>query len=147
MRSEMEKQAVQHGVPIESLPGCGSFVQTKLQVKVHGGPHFSLRVNGKTARTFKGPNAFKNLEAKLLHYQTVDRGANQRTLNQYHTHLSTLTTDPIIQTKISKTERIHILQSLLPPVKAEKEHGAWFNGWRDVKRTGSKGGGITECCV
>ncbi len=137
-RFEMEKQAVQHGVPIKSLSGCGSFIQTKLQVKVHKGSHFSLRVNGKTAHTFKGSEAFTDLETQLLHYQTEDRGANQRTLNQYHTHLLTLTTDPITQTKISQTERIHILQSLLPPVKAEKEHGACFNGWRYAKIAGSK---------
>jgi hypothetical protein len=28
---------------------------------------------------------------------------------------------------------------MLPPVKTEKEHGAWFRGWRSAKATGSKG--------
>jgi hypothetical protein len=28
---------------------------------------------------------------------------------------------------------------MLPPVKTEKEHGRWFNGWRSAKAAGSKG--------
>ena len=28
---------------------------------------------------------------------------------------------------------------MIPPVKAEKEHGMWFKGWRSAKMTGSKG--------
>ena len=138
-RFEMEKQAVQQGVPIESLPSCSPFVQTQLQVEVHGSRHFSLRVNGKTAHTFTGTQAFSDLETRLSRYRTADQGANQRTLNEHHTHLSTLTTAPITQTRISQTERTHLIKGMLPPVKAEKEHGAWFKGWRQAKMTGSKG--------
>ena len=133
MRFEMEKQAVQHGVAIESLPGCAPFVQTQLQVEVRGSRHFSLRVNGKTAHTFTGSDAFFQLDAKLSHYRTRDQGANQNTLNQHHTQLLTLTTVSITQTRVSQTDRTHILQGMLPPVKAEQEHGAWFKGWRHAK--------------
>jgi len=139
IRFEMEKQVVEQGVAIEVLPGCGSFVQTQLQVEARGNHHFSLRVNGKTAHTFTGSNAFTNLETQLSDYRTTDRGANQRTLSQHHTNLATLTTEPITQVRFSQTERVHILRGMLPSVKAEKEHGAWFNGWRQAKMAGSNG--------
>ncbi|QVL55809.1 MAG: hypothetical protein KFB95_00980 [Simkaniaceae bacterium] len=138
-RFEMEKQAVQQGVPIESLPSCSPFVQTQLQVEVHGSRHFSLRVNGKTAHTFTGAKAFTQLDDKLSQYRTSDRGANQRTLNQHQTQLSSLTNTPITQTKPTPSERSRLIGEMLPPVKTEKEHGAWFRGWRSAKATGSKG--------
>ena len=31
------------------------------------------------------------------------------------------------------------MNEMLPSVKTEKEHGAWFRGWRSAKATGSKG--------
>ncbi|QVL55048.1 MAG: hypothetical protein KFB95_06950 [Simkaniaceae bacterium] len=136
---EMEKQAVQHGVAIESLPECGAFVQTQLQVKVHGDRHFSLLINGKTAHTFTGAKAFTQLDDKLSQYRTSNRGANQRTLNQHQTQLSSLTNTPITQTKPTPSERSRLIGEMLPPVKTEKEHGAWFRGWRTAKATGSKG--------
>ena len=137
-RFEMEKQAVQQGVPIESLPSCSPFVQTQLQVEVHGSRHFSLRVNGKTAHTFTGAKAFTQLDDKLSDYRTADRGANQSTLNQHQTNLSSLTNTPITQTKPTPSERSRLIGEMLPPVKTEKEHGAWFRGWRSAKATGSK---------
>ncbi|QVL55882.1 MAG: EndoU domain-containing protein [Simkaniaceae bacterium] len=136
---EMEKQAVQHGVAIESLPECGPFVQTQLQVKVHGDRHFSLLINGKTAHTFKGKDAFTQLDSKLSDYRRADRGANQSTLNQHQAQLSTLTGAPITQTKLTPSERSHLMNDMLPFVKTEKEHGRWFRGWRSAKATGSKG--------
>jgi hypothetical protein len=139
IRFEMEKQAVQHGIAIESIPQCAPFVQTELQVEVRGRRHFSLRVNGKTAHTFKGSTAFVDLEDRLSHYRTTDRGANQRTLNQYQTQLSTLTGTPIIQTRTKSSTRSRLIKEMLPPVKKEKEHGLWFTGWRSAKATGSKG--------
>ena len=135
----MEKQAVQHRVAIESLPKCGAFVQTQLQVDVRGSRHFSLRVNGKTAHTFKGSTAFVNLENRLSHYRTTDRGANQRALNEHQTQLSTLTNAPITQTRPIPSEINALMHGMLPPVKTEKEHGFWFKGWRSAKMTGSKG--------
>ena len=138
MRFEMEKQAVQQGASIESLPKSGPFVQTPLQVEAHGSRHFSLRVNDKT-HTFTGKDAFTQLDAKLSHYRTADRGANQRTLNQHQTQLSSLTNAPITQTKPTPSERSLLMDGMLPPVKTEKEHGAWFRGWRSAQATGSKG--------
>jgi hypothetical protein len=139
IRFEMEKQAVQHGVAIESIPQCAPFVQTELQVEVRGRRHFSLRVNGKTAHTFKGSTAFADLEDRLLHYRTTDRGANQRALNEHQIHLSTLTNAPITQTRPIPSEINALMHGMLPPVKTEKEHGFWFKGWRSAKMTGSKG--------